>query len=95
MKERNLTNICGHCIMSVKIEELYHEYETIIKYSTFAFAGWFLSWVLFFIMLPGMIRIFGKVKGGFLNYAFSWISMFVIIIVLSITINGEIMYDKT
>jgi len=95
MKERNLTNICGHCIMSVKIEELYHKYETIIKYSTFAFAGWFLSWVLFFIMLPGMIRIFGKVKGGFLNYAFSWISMFLIIVILSITINGKIIYDKT
>jgi hypothetical protein len=95
MKMMNLTNICWHCIMSLQIEELYHKYETIIKYSTFAFAGWFLSWVLFFIMLPGMIRIFGKVKGGFLNYAFSWISMFLIIVILSITINGKIIYDKT
>jgi len=76
--------------MIVKIKELYHKYETIIKYSTFAFAGWFLSWVLFFIMLPGMIDYFGKAKGTFLNYAFSWISMFVIIIVLSIAINGSI-----
>jgi hypothetical protein len=81
--------------MIVKIKELYHKYETIIKYSTFAFAGWFLSWVLFFIMLPGMIDYFGKAKGTFLNYAFSWISMFVIIIVLSIAINGLIIYDKT
>ena len=81
--------------MIVKIKELYHKYETIIKYSTFAFAGWFLSWVLFFIMLPGMIDYFGKAKGTFLNYAFSWISMFVIIIVLSIAINGSIIYDKT
>lgn len=70
-----------HYIMSIKIEELYYEYETIIKYSSFAFAGWFLSWVLFFIMFPGMISIFGKVKGAFLNYAFSWISMFVIIVI--------------
>ena len=76
--------------MTLDIKELYHKYETIIKYSTFAFAGWFLSWVLFFIMLPGMIRYFGKAKGAFLNYAFSWISMFVIIIVLSISINGSI-----
>jgi hypothetical protein len=81
--------------MIVKIKELYHKYEIIIKYSTFAFAGWFLSWVLFFIMLPGMIDYFGKAKGTFLNYAFSWISMFVIIIVLSIAINGSIIYDKT
>ena len=79
-----------HFIMSLDIKELYNKYETIIKYSTFAFAGWFLSWVLFFIMLPGMIDYFGKAKGTFLNYAFSWISMFVIIIVLSISINGSI-----
>ena len=77
-------------IMTLDIKELYNKYETIIKYSTFAFAGWFLSWVLFFIMLPGMIDYFGKAKGTFLNYAFSWISMFVIIIVLSISINGSI-----
>ena len=76
--------------MTLDIKELYNKYETIIKYSTFAFAGWFLSWVLFFIMLPGMIDYFGKAKGTFLNYAFSWISMFVIIIVLSIAINGSI-----
>ena len=79
-----------NCIMTLDIKELYNKYETIIKYSTFAFAGWFLSWVLFFIMLPGMIDYFGKAKGTFLNYAFSWISMFVIIIVLSIAINGSI-----
>lgn len=81
--------------MTLDIKELYNKYETIIKYSSFAFAGWFLSWVLFFVMLPGMIDYFGKAKGTFLNYAFSWISMFVIIIVLSIAINGKIIYDKT
>ena len=76
--------------MSWDIKELYHKYESIIKYSTYAFAGWFLSWVLFFIMLPLMIRYFGKVKGAFLNYVFSWISMFVIIIILSILLTGTI-----
>jgi hypothetical protein len=75
--------------MSVNINELYIKYERIIKYSTYAFAGWFLSWVLFFIMLPGMINYFGKVKGAFLNYAFSWISMFVFIIILTITLSKE------
>ncbi len=74
--------------MSLNIKELYMKYETIIKYSTYAFTGWFLSWVLFFIMLPGMIHYFGKVKGAFFNYVFSWISMFVIIIALSISLTG-------
>lgn len=74
--------------MGLDIKELYHKYDTIIKYSTYAFAGWFLSWVLFFIMLPGMTRYFGNVKGAFFNYVFSWISMFVIIIALSISLTG-------
>lgn len=69
--------------MTLTIKELYNKYETIIKYSTYAFTGWFLSWVLFFIMLPGMISYFGKVKGAFLNYIFSWISMVIIIIILT------------
>ena len=29
--------------MSWDIKELYVKYESIIKYSTYAFAGWFLS----------------------------------------------------
>ena len=75
--------------MSLNINELYNKYERIIKYSTYAFTGWFLSWVLFFIMLPLMINYFGKVKGAFLNYAFSWISMFVFIIILTITLSKD------
>jgi hypothetical protein len=70
--------------MSVNIKQLYVEYETIIKYSTFAFSGWALSWVLFFFSLGVMIHYFGKVTGTLLNYAFSWISMFMIIIILTI-----------
>ena len=73
--------------MNLDVKELYVKYEKIIKYSTYAFAGWFLSWVLFFIMLPGMINYFGKVKGAFMNYAFSWISMIVIIITLTIVLT--------
>ena len=74
-------------IMSLDIKELYTKYERIIKYSTYAFAGWFLSWVLFFIMLPLMINSFGKVKGAFLNYAFSWISMILFIIILTVVLT--------
>ena len=73
--------------MSLNINELFIKYERIITYSTYAFTGWFLSWVLFFIMLPGMINYFGKVKGAFMNYAFSWISMIVIIITLTIVLK--------
>jgi hypothetical protein len=76
--------------MSWDIKELYVKYESIIKYSTYSFAGWVLSWILFFIMLPLMIHYFGKVKGAFLNYVFSWISMFVIIIILSILLTDTI-----
>jgi hypothetical protein len=74
--------------MNLDVKELYVKYEKIIKYSTYAFAGWFLSWVLFFIMLPSMISYFGKVKGAFLNYAFSWISMILFIIILTISLQG-------
>jgi hypothetical protein len=70
--------------MSVNIKELYDKYETIIKYSTYAFAGWVLSWGLFFIMLPLMVGYFGKVKGAFVNYILSWISMIIFILLLSI-----------
>ena len=74
--------------MSLNIKEMYSKYDKIIKYSTYAFAGWFLSWVLFFIMLPSMIGYFGKVKGAFLNYVLSWISMILFIIILSISLQG-------
>lgn len=66
------------------LRELYVKYDTIIKYSVFAFTGWLLSWILFFIMLPFMIRYYGKVKGSAFNYGFSWFSMFAIIISLEI-----------
>ena len=35
-----------------------------------------------------MINYFGKIKGGLLNYIFSWISMFIIIIILSMWLHG-------
>ena len=78
-----------NCIMGLDIKELYNKYETIIKYSTFAFAGWFLSWVLFFIMLPGMIDYFGKAKGTLFNYVFSWISLFITFKLLTILLDCQ------
>jgi hypothetical protein len=74
--------------MSLNIKELFVKYEKIIKYSTYAFTGWALSWVLFFIMLPSMIGYFGKVKGALMNYMLSWISMIIFIIILTISLEG-------
>jgi uncharacterized protein with PQ loop repeat len=59
---------------------LYSKYDEIIRYSVYAFTGWFLSWVLFFIMLPFMVRAYGKIRGASLNYGFSWFSMIAIIL---------------
>ena len=63
-----------------QVRELYTKYYNLVKYSAYAFIGWFLSWVLFFIMLPFMIRYYGKIRGASLNYGFSWFSMVAIIL---------------
>ena len=60
--------------------QLYYKYDEIIRLSAYAFTGWFLSWVLFFIMLPFMMHYYGKIKGASLNYIFSWLSMIAIIL---------------
>ena len=62
------------------LRDFYQKYDEIIRLSAYAFAGWFLSWVLFFIMLPFMARAYGKIRGASLNYAFSWFSMIAIIL---------------
>lgn len=62
------------------LRELYVKYDSIVKYSVYAFTGWVISWVLFFIMLPFMIQYYGKIKGTSLNYGFSWFSMIAIIL---------------
>ncbi len=54
--------------------------QKILKYSSYAVIAWALSWVIFFVMLPFMVKVFGKVRGGALNYAFSWITMPIIIL---------------
>jgi hypothetical protein len=67
--------------------EIYSKYHNLIEYSEYAFTGWILSWILFFIMLPFMIHFFGKVKGAVVNYGFSWISMIIIIVGLEFSIK--------
>jgi len=74
-------------IMMDTLREVYHKYDEIIRLSAYAFTGWFLSWVLFFIMLPFMIRYYGKIRGASLNYGFSWFSMIAIILGLEFTLG--------
>ena len=62
------------------LREFYQKYDEIVRLSAYAFTGWFLSWVLFFIMLPFMVRSYGKIRGASLNYGFSWVSMIAIIL---------------
>jgi len=69
------------------LRQLYHKYDEIIRLSAYAFTGWFLSWVLFFIMLPFMARAYGKIRGASLNYAFSWFSMIAIILGLEFSLG--------
>ena len=69
------------------IRQFYHKYDEIIRFSTYAFAGWFLSWVLFFIMLPFMVQTYGKIRGASLNYGFSWFSMIAIILGLEFSLG--------
>ena len=54
--------------------------QKLVKYSTYAFVGWAASWILFFIMLPFMVKMYGKVRGGAINYTISWITMPLIIL---------------
>ena len=75
--------------------DAYTKYDEIIKFSAFAFTGWLLSWVLFFIMFPFMVRVFGKVNGAAINYGFSWISMLLIIVGLEFRLGtGKLVVSK-
>jgi hypothetical protein len=62
--------------------------QKLIKISAFAFTGWAVSWILFFLLLPFMVSFFGKTTGVAVNYALSWVLMVVIIIGL------ELFYGK-
>lgn len=72
----------------LSFEKIYKKYNSLIKDSEYVFIGWVSSWILFFIMLPYMVRIFGKVKGAIFNYSFTYISMILITIGLDFTIHA-------
>jgi hypothetical protein len=62
----------------------YDGIQKLIKLSAFAFTGWLISWILFFLLLPLMVATFGKAKGAAFNYGLSWVSMVVVILGLEL-----------
>jgi len=44
------------------------------KLTVNAAIGYVSSWLLFFILLKPFMAVFGKLKGGALNYGFSWLT---------------------
>ena len=70
-------------------ETVVSNYRYVIQFSAYAFTGWLSSWILFFIMIPFMVQCFGKVKGMAFNYAFSWVSMIIIILGLEFWTGGK------
>jgi len=70
-------------------ETVISNYRYVIQFSAYAFTGWLSSWILFFIMIPFMVQSFGKVKGVAFNYAFSWVSMIIIILGLEFVTGGK------
>lgn len=51
--------------------------------------GYAISWAYFFITLPLMINIFGKINGSIINYGISWIIWIIISIAIKKYNNGE------
>ena len=87
MTWNGMNNMYTISMMMDTLRQFYHKYDEIIRFSTYAFAGWFLSWVLFFIMLPFMVQTYGKIRGASLNYGFSWFSMIAIILGLEFSLG--------
>jgi hypothetical protein len=54
----------------------------ILRLSSYALIGYIVSWMYFFISLPFIVQIFGKIKGSAINYGISWIIMIVIVYIL-------------
>lgn len=54
----------------------------LLKFATNTFFAWVLSWAIFIITLPFVVKRVGKVAGVSLNYGISWIVMIVAIYVL-------------
>lgn len=87
LEKNGMNNMYTISMMMDTLRQFYHKYDEIIRLSAYAFTGWFLSWVLFFIMLPFMVRSYGKIRGASFNYGFSWFSMIAIILGLEFSLG--------
>jgi hypothetical protein len=61
----------------------------ILELSTYAFAGWVISWLVFFALLPYMTAVLGKLRGAAVNYGLSWVVMATVILGLEFGIKKE------
>lgn len=68
--------------------------QALIKYSTYAFAGWLGSWIIFFLLLPFMMAVFGKVRGTAINYGLTWVVMVAIILGLEFGLKKDESYEE-
>ena len=69
-------------------------FQELIEFSAYAFTGWVVSWVVFFILLPFMIRVFGKARGAAVNYGLSWVVMVVVILGLEFGLEKKDLFDE-
>ena len=53
------------------------------KIAVGAALGSLVCWVYFFISLPFITRIFGKVNGIFINYIIGWLVWFIVVVIYS------------
>jgi len=63
------------------------------KLTISALIGYIISWTYFFVTLPIFQKLFGIVKGGFINYMISWILLLLVIFLLGViypNIDGEV-----
>lgn len=68
--------------------------QKLLKYSSYAVIAWAISWGIFFLALPFMINAFGKIRGTTINYAFSWITLPILIFVLEYFHRKEVPEGK-
>ncbi len=68
--------------------------QALIKYSTYAFAGWLGSWIIFFLLVPFMTAAFGKVRGTAINYGLTWVVMVAIVLGLEFGLKKDESYEE-
>jgi hypothetical protein len=66
-----------------------------IELSAYAFVGWLVSWIIFFIMLPITAHFIGKARAVTLCYALTWPIMIAIILGLEYATRNGLIKDNS